>query len=58
MKWPTGVVGMSPEADEIKAKCDELGLKYDANRSAPAVNGQSRPGSTSLVAPLMRDTIY
>jgi hypothetical protein len=58
MKWPNGVVGISPEADEIKAKCDELGLKYDANRSTPAVNGQSRPGSTSLVAALMRDTIY
>jgi hypothetical protein len=58
MKWPTGVAGISPEAYEIRAKCDELGLKYDANQSAPTVDGQRRPGSTPLVAALMRDTIY
>jgi hypothetical protein len=58
MKWPTGVAGISPGADEIRAKCDELGLNYDANRAAPTVDGQKRPGSTPLVAALMRDTIY
>jgi len=58
MKWPAGVAGISPEADEIRTKCDELGLKCDANRSAPTVDGQRRPGSTPLVAALMRDTIY
>ncbi len=58
MKWPTGVTGISPGADKIKAKCNELGLKHDASRLAPAVDGQRRPGSTPLVAGLMRDTIY
>jgi hypothetical protein len=58
MNWPSGVAGISPEADEIKAKCDELGLRYDANHSAPTVDGQKRPASTQLVAALMRDTIY
>lgn len=58
MNWPTGVAGISPEADEIRAKCDELGLTSDANRSAPTVDGQRRQGSTPLVAALIRDTIY
>lgn len=58
MNWPTGVAGISPEAHEIRAKCDELGLNYDANQSAPTVDGQRRPSSTPLVAALMRDTIY
>jgi hypothetical protein len=58
MKWPTGVAGISPEANEIRAKCDELGFTSDANQSAPTVDGQRRPGSTPLVAALMRDTIY
>jgi hypothetical protein len=58
MNWPTGVAGISPEANEIKAKCDELGLDYDANQSAPTVDGQRRPGATPLVAALMHDTIY
>jgi hypothetical protein len=48
MKWPTGVSGISPQADEIQAKCNELGLKYDANQLAPAVDGQGRPRSTPL----------
>lgn len=58
MNWPMGVAGISPAADQIKAKCGELGLSYDASRSAPAVDGQKRRGSTPLVAELMRDTIY
>jgi hypothetical protein len=58
MKSSTGVAGISPEADEIRAKCDELGLNYAANRSVPTVDGQRRPGATPLVAALMRDTIY
>ncbi len=58
MKWPTGVIGISPESDKIKAKCNELGLKHDANRSAPTVDGQKRQRATWLVAALMRDTIY
>lgn len=58
MKWPSGVDGISPEVAGIKAKCDELGLKYDANPSAPSVDGHRRPRSTPLVAALMRDSIY
>ncbi len=58
MRWPSGVIGISPEADGIKAKCDELGLIYGGDPSAPTVDGQKRPGSTSLVAALVRDTIY
>lgn len=58
MKWPAGVAGISPTFGEIKARCDELGLRYDNNRKAPTVDGQQRPGSTRLVAALMRDTIY
>ncbi len=58
MNWPTGVAGISPGADEIRAKCDELGLNYDANQLVPTVDGQRRPGGTPLVAALMRDTIY
>lgn len=37
MNWPSGVAGISPEGDDIRVKCDELGLKYDANRAAPTV---------------------
>ena len=58
MKWASGVDGISPESGEVKTKCDELGLAYDASRSAPTVDGQKRPGSTSLVAALIHDTMY
>ena len=58
MKWSASITGFSPEVTVIKAKCDELGLTYDANRSAPSVDSQRRPGSTPLVANLLRDTIY
>lgn len=37
MKWASGVDGISPESGEVKMKCGELGLAYDANRSAPTV---------------------
>jgi hypothetical protein len=58
MQWPSGVSGFSPTSDVIKAKCDELGLRYDANELVPKVDSQRRPSSTMLVAELMRETIY